>query len=131
MQVSTPEIALGGAAFVGSLVLSVAAIGAVLVRIPPDWFVRSPPAFLPGRAAWVRLGGRLGKNLLGLTLVAVGLVMALPGVPGQGLLTILLGVMLLDLPGRRRLARQLVCRPSVRHGIDRVRARFNKPPIVL
>jgi hypothetical protein len=29
--------------------------------------------------------------------------MSVPGVPGQGLLTILLGVMLLDFPGRRSL----------------------------
>ena len=41
----------------------------------------------------------IGKNILGLFLVALGVVLSLPGVPGQGLLTILLGIMLLDFPG--------------------------------
>jgi hypothetical protein len=57
--------------------------------------------------------------------------LSLPGVPGQGILTILIGVMLLDFPGKRRLERWLVRRPAVFKGINRIRARFDKPPLVL
>jgi UPF0716 family protein affecting phage T7 exclusion len=74
---------------------------------------------------------RFGKNLLGLVLVAIGIFLALPGVPGQGLLTILLGAMLLDLPWTRALVRRLVRRSSMQHAINRVRARFDRPPIVV
>ncbi len=57
--------------------------------------------------------------------------MSLPGIPGQGLLTILLGVMLLDFPGKRRLEFKIISRPKVFRAINRLRARFDKPPLVL
>ena len=59
------------------------------------------------------------------------LLRSLPGVPGQGILTMLLGVMLLSLPGKRRCEQWLVSRRRVRAGIDRIRGRFGKPPLVL
>jgi hypothetical protein len=52
-------------------------------------------------------------------------------VPGPGVLTVLLGVMLLDFPGKRALELKLVSRAQVRRGIDRVRKRFDKPPLLL
>jgi hypothetical protein len=57
--------------------------------------------------------------------------MSLPGVPGQGVLTILLGVMLLDFPGKRRLEYKLISQPRVFNNINRLRARFDKPPLEL
>jgi hypothetical protein len=117
--------------FVGSAVASAAVIGAALVRIPADWFVRPASAFLPGQAQWVRIVGRVGKNLAGLALVVFGVILAVPGVPGQGILTILLGLMLLDLPGKKKLVHRIVRQPSVQRSIDRIRARFDKPPIVV
>jgi hypothetical protein len=71
------------------------------------------------------------KNILGVVLVACGVLMALPGVPGPGLLTVLLGIMLLDFPGKRALELKLVRRPQVHSAIDRVRKRFDKPPLLL
>ena len=41
----------------------------------------------------------IGKNMAGVLLVVLGILLSLPGVPGQGILTILLGIMLLDFPG--------------------------------
>jgi hypothetical protein len=57
--------------------------------------------------------------------------MSVPGVPGQGLLTILIGVMLLDFPGKRRLERWLLRRRGVLAAINKVRARYGRPPLVL
>jgi hypothetical protein len=57
--------------------------------------------------------------------------MSLPGVPGQGVLTILLGVMLLDFPGKRNLETRLVRQPRVFRSINALRARFDKPPLIL
>ena len=67
------------------------------------------------------------KNLLGVVLVALGIVMSLPGVPGQGILTILLGIMLLDFPGKRNLEHKMVSRPQVLNAINKLRHRFGKP----
>jgi len=75
--------------------------------------------------------GILAKNVAGLVLVMIGLVMALPGVPGQGVLTMIIGVTLLDFPGKRRLERRLMGRPWVLRNINRLRARFKHPPLEL
>jgi hypothetical protein len=61
----------------------------------------------------------------------VGIVLTLPGVPGQGMLTILLGLMLLDVPGKRRLERRIVGRRRILKAINRLRKRFGRPPLVL
>jgi hypothetical protein len=79
----------------------------------------------------LRWGGLVVKNLLGAFLVLLGVLMSLPGVPGQGVLTILLGVMLLDFPGKRKLELKLVSRPKVLRTINRIRHRFDKSPLLL
>lgn len=116
---------------VGLTVVGVAASVAisvfVLVRLPPDFFQR--PAnerfFRNMRPPWRQLA-LVGKNLLGVAIVVVGVALSVPGVPGQGVLTILLGLMLLDFPGRARLELAILHLPAVRKGVDRVRIRFGK-----
>jgi hypothetical protein len=49
--------------------------------------------------------------------------------PGQGILTILIGVMLLDFPGKRRWELWLIRRRGVRHSIDWIRQRAARPPL--
>jgi hypothetical protein len=116
-----------GLAF-GSLALA----AAVVVSWPVDKFERAEAAPLwAHRHPVVRAGGLLAKNLLGYVTVALGVIMALPGVPGQGLLMILIGLTLLDFPGKRGLERRLVRRPAVHQTINRLRARFGRPPLAL
>ena len=79
----------------------------------------------------LRVTARSAKNILGAMLVVVGMILVLPGVPGQGVLTILVGVMLLDLPGKRRLERRIVGRPRILRTINGLRKRFGQPPLVL
>lgn len=104
----------------------------VLIKLPDTYFKASH-----GREFWVerhpvlRWGGLVLKNLLGAFLVLLGVVMSLPGVPGQGVLTILLGVMLLDFPGKRKLELKLVSRPKVLRTINRIRQRFDRTPLQL
>jgi len=73
----------------------------------------------------------IGKNILGVFLVVLGIILSIPGVPGQGLLTILLGVVLLDFPGKRHLERKLLSRQEIVKTIDRLRKKFDKPPLEL
>jgi hypothetical protein len=126
------QLAWGVLLFLATLAVSLAAVAFLLVKMPPD-YLQSPEGtpFWPGRPAWVRIAAKVGKNLLGVMLVTLGVVLSLPGVPGQGLLTILIGVMLVDLPGKRRFERRLLGRPRVLATVNRLRARFRRPPIVL
>jgi hypothetical protein len=71
------------------------------------------------------------KNVIGAGVVGLGLLLSFPGIPGQGILTILIGVMLLDFPGKRRLERAVIRRPRVLGAVNRLRARYGKPPLVL
>jgi hypothetical protein len=85
----------------------------------------------PRRPLLLRWAVALGKNLLGLVLVLLGAIMALPGVPGQGLLTMIIGMTILDFPGKRRLEVRFLHRPRILGALNRLRARFGRQPLVL
>jgi hypothetical protein len=126
------QIGMGAGLFLFSLFVSFAAIVLVMVKIPANYF--SPhyeQDFLPNTHWTVKWGAVILKNLLGVFLIALGIVLSLPGVPGQGLLTILLGLIMLDIPGKRPLEAKIIQRPTIQSAINKLRARFNKPPLVL
>jgi hypothetical protein len=126
------NIALFGGAFLLSVGISFAAIVIVLVNIPANYFSSHyQQDFLPGSRWIVRWGAVILKNAAGLFLVGLGLVLSLPGVPGQGLLTILLGLILMDIPGKRPLETKIIMRPAILSAANRLRARFGKPPLVV
>jgi hypothetical protein len=105
---------------------------AVIVRLPAEHFIQKPPPDSWWRRhriiRWTLL---VFKNLLGLLVFPLGVFMALPLVPGPGLVFMLLGLSLLDFPGKRRLERNLVRRPSVMRFLNDLRASFGKPPFVV
>jgi len=106
-----------------SLVLSLLLSGRMLIRLPPDYFTsrRRPPA--------TSLWAKVGWNLLGGALVILGIALSVPGVPGQGVLTILAGLILMDFPGKRCLLLAVLRRGPVRAVVDRLRARSGRPPL--
>jgi hypothetical protein len=101
----------------------------VVARMPSDYFVR------PERGSWSRRHPLLrgaawaGRNLLGAVLIVAGIAMLIA--PGQGILTILIGLIVLEFPGKRDLELRLVRRPRVRRAIDWIRAKAKRPPLVL
>lgn len=100
-----------------------------VVRIPPDYFAHStrPPGLGIDRHPVVRAAHRLGKNALGLAFIVMGVAMLV--LPGQGLLTILIGVLLLDFPGKYRFEKWLVSRPGLLRAINWLRRRARRPPL--
>jgi hypothetical protein len=110
---------------VATLVLSVVIAGWILVRIPPDYFKGESRQPLQKRPLWMRIL----KNIGGAVLVAVGLVLSVPGVPGQGLLMVLSGLMLLDLPGKYKLERKMLSFRPLRAAANRLRAWRGRPPL--
>ncbi len=109
--------------------LSLAAVPWLVVRIPVDYFTRDTrPAVRWSRLhPLLRVLLHLGKNALGALLVAMGAAMLV--LPGQGILTILLGVMLLDFPGKYGLERWLAGRAAVFRALNWLRRRLGVPPI--
>lgn len=123
---------LGVLLFIVTFVISLAIVSFILVKIPANYFQKDGPReFLADRPPVIRYLGLFGKNLLGVLLVVLGILMSIPGVPGQGILTILLGIMLLDFPGKQSLEHKLVSRPQVLKTINKLRHRFGKPSLVL
>jgi hypothetical protein len=126
------KLALGVLIFLITFFISLAIVSFILVKLPPTYFQESHSRdFWVDRHPSIRWAGLIAKNALGIVLVVLGILMSIPGVPGQGILTILLGIMLVDFPGKRQLEYKLVSRPRVRETINRLRLRFGKPPLVL
>jgi len=126
------SVLLGVGIFLITFSANLALVSLILVKIPPDYFHDSrSSAFLKDHSPVIRILAIIGKNLAGFLLVVLGILLSVPGVPGQGALTILLGIMLLDFPGRRRFERWIVSRPKVLHAVNKLRHKFNKPQLVL
>jgi len=126
------SVLFGVLLFLVTFAISLAIVSFIMVKIPAEYFRKDTPRDLwSDKHPVVRFLGVFVKNLLGLLLVALGIVMSIPGVPGQGILTILLGIMLLDFPGKRDLEYRLVSRPRVLNAINKLRHRFGKESLVL
>ncbi len=110
----------------GSLLVSALVIPWVIVHLPADYFTR---AHRPRRARGGRWWVALGKNLLGAAFVLAGIAMLV--LPGQGLLSILMGVMLLEFPRKYELERRLVGLKAVHVALDWIRRKAGKPPLRL
>lgn len=131
-SITLSQILVGVGLFLLSLGVSFAAIALVMVKIPENYFSSHYKRdFMPGSTWLVRWGAVILKNILGVFLVALGIVLSLPGVPGQGFLTIFLGIIMLDIPGKRPWEAKIIKRPSILSTINNLRARYNKPPLLL
>src|SRR5215207_9562957 len=126
------SVLIGAAIFIGSFLLNLGIVSVILVKLPADYFSKNRKTkFWSGPRPALHAAKVIGKNIGGILLVALGVVLSLPGIPGQGLLTILLGIMLLDFPGRDRLEQKLLSKPSIVNTINSLRERFEKPPLKL
>jgi len=123
-QLTWANVGLGLGIFAGTLVLNVLILGVVLLTLPATYLCDH---HVDRRG----VGSRLVANLVGILLVAIGIVLSLPGVPGQGVLTIVIGVLLMDVPGKRRLARSVLSRRQLLERINAFRRRFGMAPLVL
>ena len=71
------------------------------------------------------------KNILGAILIVIGAILSLPGKPGQGLLTVFFGILLLNFVGKHKLVRKMLSRPPVLKAVNRLRKRFSRSPLVI
>jgi Putative transmembrane protein (PGPGW) len=123
---------VGVGIFLVTFSVSLGIVSFVIVKLPADHFKKNhKEKFWADRSPVLRIAAIVGKNVLGWVLVVLGILMSLPGVPGQGLLTVLLGIMLVDFPGKHRLEQKLLHRPAIKNSINKLRARFGKPALQL
>jgi len=126
------KVALFVGLFLLSVGLSFGSIAVVMVKIPANYFsTHYVHDFLPNSPWLVRWGVVVAKNVFGIFLIVLGIILSLPGVPGQGFLTILLGLIMLDIPGKRPIEARIIKRPSILSAINKFRAKYNKPPLVM
>src|ERR671936_843563 len=122
-------VLLGVAIWLAATALTVAVATVIVVRLPATYFSEDAATHAARLSPW-RSPRALAQNALGIVLIAVGLVMSVPGIPGQGLLTVLIGLMLVDFPGRRRIERALARRRGLLAAMNRIRARFGHAPLL-
>lgn len=117
--------ALSAISFLGSLI----AVPVLVARIPEDYFCRSRDTEHSFRhrhpiAVVIVL---IIKNVLGFFVLLSGIAMLV--LPGQGLLTVLLGLMLLNFPGKRRLEMTLIRNRNVLSAVNWIRHKAGRSPL--
>jgi hypothetical protein len=127
-----PVLTLLAAASAAVFVLSAVGVPWFIARVPADYFSRRERRLAGLEAAprpvW-RLALRILKNALGALLLVAGAAMLF--LPGQGVLTMFVGLLLLEFPGKRKLERRLLSREPVRRAINALRRRAGQPPLEL
>jgi len=113
-----------------TFVVSIVAVPWMLVRIPSRYFMTTTHEHpWADRHPLIRHSFTIGKNLLGLIFVALGVLMLI--LPGQGVLTILAGLVLLDFPGKHRALLWTISRPAVLKSVNWIRDKAKHEPLVV
>ncbi len=119
---------------ISSLLLSIASLILLpwlVAQIPFDYFAhdRREPTKWKELHPLFRFTVLLLKNIVGFILLLAGVAMLV--LPGQGLLSILMGLVLMDYPGKFRFERKIVSRPKLLQFINWLRRKQKQPPLVL
>lgn len=109
-----------------SFLVGILSLPYIVGHIPVDYFCHRRRHPKPDGIG--ELTFRLLKNLLGAVLLLAGFVLLFT--PGQGLLAILLGLMLMNYPGKYQLERWIIARPAVFRAINFLRERHGHPPLM-
>ncbi|MFO7749263.1 MAG: hypothetical protein R6V54_04135 [Desulfobacteraceae bacterium] len=103
----------------------------LIARIPEDYFQHKKRLPVHSQSPHPNLKKCLamGKNLIGGLFILAGIGMLF--MPGQGILTILIGTMMTNFPGKYRLEQKLIRRPAIIGTINWIRNRSNQPPLII
>lgn len=119
----SPATLVGLTAFsVLTCIVSVVCASWALRRLPVDYLLHER-ARAPRRVLV-----QLLRNAVGLVVLLLGVAMLV--LPGQGILTIIAALSLMDFRGKRRVERRLMLRPPVFAAINRFRSRAGQPSLL-
>ncbi len=113
------------------LVGSILALPWLVGQIPTDYFSHQQPPTAIAFQGHPLLGFsfHLLRNLLALVLIVAGFLMLF--LPGQGLLTLLLGVMVSHFPGKYRLEQWFIRQPGILNALNWFRQKGGHTPLIL
>lgn len=122
----SPRVLIGLTLFsIVTCVASLLGTSWLVRRLPVDYLLADPDrARTPGSSGAVLVL----RNALGVVLLVLGGLMLV--LPGQGLLTILAALSVMDFRGKRRLERRLMSRPRLFALINRFRLRAGAPRLL-
>ncbi|TWU45736.1 putative transmembrane protein (PGPGW) [Novipirellula aureliae] len=106
---------------------SLMAIPAIIVRLPVDYFLHSRrhrSRFAP-HGPGLYYGWMILKNFSGIVFVFMGIAMLV--LPGQGILSILIGLSLMDFPGKYQIERLIVRQKPVMASMNWIRRKAGQP----
>ena len=115
---------------VTTFIITLLLVPLILACLPQDYFVSRNRRRLP----WVeqhpitRITLLLLKNLVGAILVLTGVIMLV--LPGQGILTIMAGLVLVDFPGKFHLERWIISQRSMLKAINWIRDKSGIPHLI-
>lgn len=112
-----------------TFIVSLLTLPWLVARIPNDYFChyqRHPIPFKQSHPI-LRIVILVGKNCLGWVLLLGGVIMLF--IPGQGLLTIAMGLLLMDYPGKFTLERKIASNPKILNSLNWLRAKASAPPL--
>jgi len=110
--------------FIGSLI----AIPWIIARLPVNYFIRHRQLVAESHSRHP-LVARLTfvlRNFVGIVFIVAGIVMLV--LPGQGIITILIGISFMDFPKKHHLVDYLVRRQRVIRFLNWIRKKGRKPP---
>ena len=113
------------------LVLSALSIGYFIRKIPHDYFLDDKRGIsqIKNKNPVIWIIALVLKNVIGYCLILGGILMLV--LPGQGLLTILVGLMISDYPGKFKIEKRIIKTKLILKTINWYRAKSNVLPIIL
>ena len=118
---------IGILGLLGSVIL----IPWILIQLPSDYFHEKERKKCPwgNCPAILRTIVIILKNIIGVILLISGFIMLF--IPGQGLLTMIVGIVLMDFPYKYKLLRWAIDHPKILSTINALREKANKDPFIL
>lgn len=95
--------------------------------IPEDYFINKKDSKIKTSNIFFWYIVLIFKNLIGYSLILGGIMMLV--LPGQGLFTIIIGLMMSNYPGKYSLEKKFIAIPTILKSINWLRKKSNKPPI--
>ena len=111
--------------FIATLIL----VPAIIIRLPVDYFSANKRKKINTTIPAITLLITIIKNILGGLLLIAGIIMLFT--PGQGLLTILMGMTIMNYPGKYTLERWIILRFHLLKPINWYRARHDRKPLIV
>ncbi|MBN2617697.1 MAG: hypothetical protein JXR64_05230 [Spirochaetales bacterium] len=109
--------------FIGSIII----IPLLIINLSPDYFIKKHQPMYNYKHPVIRYIVLLLKNILGFILILLGIIMLF--IPGQGLLSIGFGVLLINFPGKKKLEYKIFTNKKISSVINKLRKKAGKEEI--